>query len=358
MRPESNHPWQRPPLELLKFALETSKSKAPISQLVAFLLLDVCVEVTFRTFLSLPDGAVNSNLKYFDRRKYAAGNFHDLTIGIASCGNSLVDSTALHHAKYYHDLRNQLYHQRTGMTVAPEDVEGYLLVAASLMRNLLNLNLTGIVNDTSLTANAPSVNQESFRELKRSLPADIERFRRLIDQLIEKLEPKLVYPTTITKLSEIAGKTTATSFPLGLRELRTLIEACVSDNDIRLWLLDFLSDDIEGDSEQVLENSRFIMELGGDHVLLYSLLIGMFYLPLDEIGKNELYKYDDISYIDNDDYSIMGVYSSACGLSKYVLYKDEITSDDLGLVERTVEVHRKLKMAIESLQSLLQQSPA
>lgn len=34
MKTPSGHPWQRPPLELLQFAINTSKSKKPIDQLV------------------------------------------------------------------------------------------------------------------------------------------------------------------------------------------------------------------------------------------------------------------------------------------------------------------------------------
>jgi hypothetical protein len=353
-----NHPWQRPPLELFQFALRTSKSKNPTDQLVSFLLLDVCVEATLRTFLSLPEGAVESDLKFFDRRKYAAGNFHELTSGVAVSAKNLINDTDLHHAKYYHDVRNQLYHQRTGMTVAPEDVQGYAVVAASLMNTLLGIDLAGVLDERLVTASAPPIDQKSFLELKRELPNDIERFRKLTEQIIEKLEPKLVYPSTISKLSDIAGKTTATSFPQGLRDLRDLIERCVSDIDIRSWFLNFLSDDVEGDSQEVLENSRFIMELGGDHILLYSLIIGLFFVPLDEIGKDSLYKSDDISFIDSDDYSIMGVYSVSCGLLRHFLNQDEIVSGDLGLFERTVEVHKKLKMAIDSLENLVQQSPS
>jgi hypothetical protein len=64
MDSSSLHPWQRPALDLLQFALKTSKSKTPIDQLVSFLLLDVCVETTLRTYLSLPDGMVDSDMKY------------------------------------------------------------------------------------------------------------------------------------------------------------------------------------------------------------------------------------------------------------------------------------------------------
>jgi hypothetical protein len=219
MDSSSLHPWQRPALELLQFAVKTSQSKTAIDQLVSFLLLDVCVENTLRTFLSLPDGAVDSDMKYFDRRKYAGGNFHVLADGVTASAKRLINNTDLQHAKYYHDVRNQLYHQRTGMTVATDDVQGYAVVATSLMSKLLNIDLGGVLGDR-LDTPAPAIDQDSFVLLKNELPKDIHQFRNLIEQSIEKLEPKLVYPSTLSKLADIATCTTATSFAQGLRELR------------------------------------------------------------------------------------------------------------------------------------------
>jgi len=349
------HPWQRPALGLLKFAVKTSKSTAPIDQLVSFLLLDVCVETTLRTFLSLPDGAVATNMKYFDRRKYAGGNFHNLVDGVTASAKNLVNNTDLQHAKYYHDVRNQLYHQRSGMTVAPDDVRGYAIVAAALMSQLLKIDTQSLLGD-KLDTPAPAINQDSFVLLKKELPNDIQRFRTLIEQLIEKLEPKLVYPSTISKLADISASITATSFAQGLRELRELIQNCITDSEIRSWLLGLLSEDVEFDDKQVLENSVFIMELGRDHIALYAFVIGSFFLPLDEVGKDSFYRYDDISFVDNDDYSIMGVYNASTWLLKHWLNQDKILSSDVGLLERTLQVHKKLKLAIQGLENLLRQS--
>ena len=76
------HPWQEGPVGLLRFARDTSRSADQLNQLVAFLLLDICVETTMRTFLSLPDGLAPAKIKYFERRKFSEGNFHDLTRGL------------------------------------------------------------------------------------------------------------------------------------------------------------------------------------------------------------------------------------------------------------------------------------
>jgi hypothetical protein len=114
--------------------------------------------------------------------------------------------------------------------------------------------------------------------------------------------------------------------------------------------------DVEYDDKQVLENSSFIMELGHDHISLYSLVRGLFFLPMDDVEKDSLYKSDDISFVDNDDYSIMGVYNASSGLLKHWLHQHKMLSSDLRLLERTLEIHKKLKLANQGLENLLLQS--
>lgn len=348
----SEHPWQRGPSELLQFALQTSKSDIPINQLVSFLLFDVCVETTMRTFLSLPDGLFDTNIAYYDRRKYSGGNFHDLTKGIEISVKKKIKNHDLHHAKYYHDIRNQLYHQGKGVTVDPKDVRGYAAVAVSLLSQLLGVDVTGIYDET--LDGGTSVSQDSFLQLKKEMPRNIDRFRKLINEIIETIEPKLVYPSTIAKLSDIGVNVDVSSFPQKLRELRELIQSCIKDDKIRSWLLDLLSNDMEGDSQQVLKNSHFLMELGEDYISLYSLIIGLFFLPVGDVRKDDVDKFDDISFLNNDDYSIMGVYSACAFFADYLLKRDWIDVKDVGVLERTQELNMKLKMTIKRVEGLMQ----
>ena len=76
------HPWQEGPVGLLRFARNTSRSADQLHQLIAFLILDICVETTMRTFLSLPDDIAPAKIKYFERRKFSEGTFHHLTRGL------------------------------------------------------------------------------------------------------------------------------------------------------------------------------------------------------------------------------------------------------------------------------------
>lgn len=70
----------------------------------------------------------------------------------------------------------------------------------------------------------------------------------------------------------------------------------MEDAEIKTWLLRLLSDDVVGDSDQVLRNSWFLMEAGEDHVASYALIVGLFFLPVRDVRKDTVDRYDDITF--------------------------------------------------------------
>ena len=344
------HPWQEGPVGLLRFARDTCRSADQLNQLVAFLLLDICVETTMRTFLSLPDGLAPSKVKYFERRKFAEGNFHDLTKGVETACATPIAQTDLHYVKYYHAKRNQLYHQGTGITVAAGDVERYMGVAASLLNHLLG---AGQAIAPTPSAAAGNQTKEQIARLSAELPKNIDEFRELISALFETIEPRLVYPTTIRRLSAIASGIDAVSFSRKLSDFRQLIESTIEDHEIRTWLLDLLADDVTGDSEQTLKNTQFLMEACKDHYDLYSLIAGVFFLPVGDVRKDSVDRYDDISFLAQDEYSIMGIYCACTFFAGYVAHdQGRMMLENRPLVERGIEVNDKLVETIKRLSAL------
>ena len=346
------HPWQENPTGLLRFARDTSRSPAQLNQLVAFLLLDVCVETTMRTFLSLPDGLVPTNVKYFDRRKLSEGNFHDLTRGIEVACARQIEPTVLHYVKYYHAIRNQLYHQGSGITIAADDVTRYAAVAASLLKQLLGVDEE---TENPRPGRPSGVTADQVLRLKTELPKNLDRFRELLSELFEAIEPRLVYPTTIKRLSIIASGIEAVSFPRKLGDFRSLIESTVQDTEIKTWIISLLSDDVEGDNEQILRNSQFLMEAGRDHYALYSLIAGVFFLPVGDVRKESVDRYDDISFLDNDDNSIMGIYNACVWCDDYLARAgSSVPPERIPVVNRAIEVNDKLVGTITRLSALVQ----
>ena len=90
MTSTNEHPWQSGPRELFQFAMNALNSSEEVNRRIAFLLVDVCVETTFRTFLGLPTRLSGSKVGHSDLRRYAAGNFHDLAdgVGLAAAGKN------------------------------------------------------------------------------------------------------------------------------------------------------------------------------------------------------------------------------------------------------------------------------
>ncbi len=132
-------PWQVMPANIFKLALEHSKKGNDFDDQVAFLLLDVGVETTFKTFLSL-HGKLEENKEI---------GFRDL---INSVRNELRDSDHeidFNEVDYFHKIRNKLYHRGDGTKPTTENLRKYSDLAPDLLKILLDVDVTKIELDSS-----------------------------------------------------------------------------------------------------------------------------------------------------------------------------------------------------------------
>ncbi len=310
-------PWQSGPTELFKFALENFRQPDEINRRISFLLFDIGVETLFKTYLILPEDVTKTLLPYADRKKYANGQFHDLLKGIQLAAHTKINEADLQHVGFYHNIRNNLYHQENGITVRQDYIEGYATTATNLLKQLLEVDLTSLITIEPLIKLKLCEHGCGNRYAQRicSRHQSAERLARLFT---EKIEPRLIYPSTASKLNEIATGINVATFPLKLGELRTLIGNNLNDSEMKSWFLHFISDDINRDDPQVILNTQFVMELGKDPISFYLFLIGFFYLPIDDVTKDSIDKSDDISFIDSDDYHVVGIYNVACSLVDFL----------------------------------------
>lgn len=350
MTAKNEHPWQSGPRELFQFAVSTMDTADDISRRIAFLLLDVCVETTFRTYLSLPDQVSGSNVKHSERRRYAGAGFHDLAKGVGLAANKKISEDELHHAKFYHDIRNRLYHEGNGITVREEYVQGYVTLAATFLKQLVGIDGESMLPEISKQRDA--ADPVALKQMKEELPKDIAKFEHLINLVMERSEPRMIYPSTIRRLGELSQFAIAT-FPGKLQEFRELIEKTIFDQKLRLWLLNFLADDLSYDRPQVISNSQFVMELGENPICFYAFLIGMKSLPLKDVGIDTLDNWDDISFIQQDDYSIMGIYESAKHFADILVDKGyRLGMSDAQILERCLDLQGRFRSANAKLEGL------
>jgi len=194
----TTHPWQNGPTELIEFAIEHLHKETEFDQRISFLLLDVGVEILFKTFLTLPSDVTGVKLKFPDRKKAAEGSFHDLVKAVKASAPSKISEFNFAHIQFYHDLRNKLYHQGNGITIPTEKAKGYAKLAVRLLEVLLDVNLTHLLREPEIKAQL----KEKQEKLEQGLNQQIIMIHKELDHLkvevrlaIEKIEPRLLLPS-------------------------------------------------------------------------------------------------------------------------------------------------------------------
>ncbi len=143
MTPNIQHPWQVGPTELIEFALERMHKGEDFDRRLAFLILDVGVETLLKTFLTLPDGVAQFQIKRGDRIAAAEGNFHELLRGVKNANPQTASKIDFTHIEHYHSLRNALYHQGSQVAAVPmNQLEGYARLAVELLNKYLEVDLS------------------------------------------------------------------------------------------------------------------------------------------------------------------------------------------------------------------------
>jgi hypothetical protein len=132
--------WASGALELLQHADSHIGLPSAFDKRIAFISIDNCVEVSIRTFLSLPmsKSGVKVTRSTFED---AAGSFPkllELLFAVAPDRLSGLDAGDIEH---YHRIRNTLYHDGTGLSVDEQYLRAYRSIAEVLMQNLFGVTM-------------------------------------------------------------------------------------------------------------------------------------------------------------------------------------------------------------------------
>ena len=88
---------------------------------------------------------------------------------------------------------------------------------------------------------------------------------------------------------------------------------------------------------------------------MYSLIAGIFFLPVGDVCKDSVDRYDDISFLAQDDYCIMGIYTACVTFTSYIAHADgRMMFENPSLVERAKEVNDKMVDTIKRLSTFNQ----
>ncbi|WP_275075240.1 hypothetical protein [Providencia rettgeri] len=130
--------WASGSIELLRHADFHIKLKTAFDSRIAFISIDNSVETSIRTFLYLPER--RSGVKFQRKEVEEAGNSFpkmvELLFNKARQKLTGLDDGDIEH---YHRIRNQLYHDGTGLSVDRRYLHAYRQIAAVLLNNLFGV---------------------------------------------------------------------------------------------------------------------------------------------------------------------------------------------------------------------------
>jgi hypothetical protein len=134
--------WQIFPTQLILHALSHAEKNTDFDKLVAYLTLDVGVEMTIKTFLEKYHYRIWNDLKKEVQKSGRDIRFCDIVEAVGKT-NINIQGIDIADANHYHNLRNDLYH-KGGFPPPEEDLKRYLELAQKLLNVLLDVNFTDI----------------------------------------------------------------------------------------------------------------------------------------------------------------------------------------------------------------------
>ncbi len=141
--------WASGAIDLLEHADSHIQKHTAFDSKIAFISVDNAVETSIRTFLSLP--AKISGIKFSKREVDEAGNSFPkmLEILFSKAGQKLVGLSE-GDIEHYHRIRNQLYHNGTGLGVSQPYLTAYRQIATVLLDNLFGVKAILRSNEPTL----------------------------------------------------------------------------------------------------------------------------------------------------------------------------------------------------------------
>ena len=141
--------WASGALELLKHAEEHINGGTAFDQRIAFISIDNAVETAIRTFIFMPLSL--SKIKFSFKEKDEIGNSFPKMLSLLSVNaKSKLSDIELSDIEFYHRLRNQLYHDGTGLSVDNNHLEAYRTIGKLLIKNLFQIEFNYSITDKSL----------------------------------------------------------------------------------------------------------------------------------------------------------------------------------------------------------------
>lgn len=157
--------WASGAIELLKHAESHINLDTAFDKRIAFISIDNSVEITIRTFLSLPKSKSGINISHKELKDAELSFTKLLALLNKKAQKKLVgiDESDIEH---YHRIRNTLYHNGTGLSVDKQYLFAYRSIAKLLLKNLFQIEFENFI-DAPNTLEKLITNWNKIEELLR-----------------------------------------------------------------------------------------------------------------------------------------------------------------------------------------------
>lgn len=136
---EHELPWQVTPSRLIRFAIEQSSKNTDFDKQISYLILDVGVETIFKVFLK--QHGYKELKKAQSQKDGRELSFHDIIALVKLVAGEKLQNIKVEYANHYHEKRNEIYHQGVSFPPLQDDLDGYLELAKTLLKVLLDVDI-------------------------------------------------------------------------------------------------------------------------------------------------------------------------------------------------------------------------
>ena len=132
------NPWAKGIYELLEHGIDHFLNETDFDRRLAIISIDNALELAIKTYISRNLRVFNIKRKDFNNIKQDFSKLLDLLSRIAP---DKINDNEISNIEYYHNLRNNLYHEGIGISVDKNIVKSYGEDIIRFISTLLEINL-------------------------------------------------------------------------------------------------------------------------------------------------------------------------------------------------------------------------
>ncbi len=184
----SENIWILGPKELIEHAVSLLESRGEPNLRIAMICIDNAIELMIKSYLALNKRTLGIGYKEYDK---GIKNFPKMLDLLQKYSEDKISLDELDKIECFHVIRNNLYHQGSGISVIKSFVTKYVILAQDLLSRLFQFELILITDDISRK-------QGEFLQIFRNIEVNLSNFA-----LTQYLIPLISKPYTTNKIMSV-----------------------------------------------------------------------------------------------------------------------------------------------------------